>query len=245
MKILCVVQARMGSERLPGKVMREVLGKPMISYTLDRIKKSRYIDNIVLATSDKPSDDSMVSYLNQQNCNVFRGSENNVLERYIGAVHQYGGDIIIRVTGDCPLIDPNMLDHVITCYLANNYDYVGVDTANRNYLRGLDVEVFSRESLERVYKITEKEEESSPYKEHVTCYMYQHPQEFSVYMLKGTPFHQKDYRLCVDTKEDFTLITNIYEHFQDKYVPIAKVIEYLDMNPEVAEINRSIEQKKL
>ncbi|MDF2486385.1 MAG: cytidylyltransferase [Herbinix sp.] len=243
MKILCIVQARMGSERLPGKVMKEVLGIPMITYTLDRLKRSRYIDEIVLATSDRTTEESMVDYLMNHDCKVFRGSENNVLKRYIDAIHEFGGDIIIRVTGDCPLIDPVMLDHVVSCYLTSCYDYVGVDTLNYNYIRGLDVEVFSRESLERVYTIVKDAEEKSPYKEHVTYYMYQHPEEFKVFQLLASPFHRKDYRLCVDTIEDFTLINHIYEHFQDKQVPIAKVIDYLDEHPEIAAINRAIHQK--
>lgn len=245
MKILCIVQARMGSERLPGKVMREVLGFPMITYTLDRVKQSKYIDEVVLATSNKPTEEPLVSYLTKNNYNIFRGSENDVLNRYIDAAKEYGGDIIVRVTGDCPLIDPAMLDHVITCYLTSNYDYVGVDTFHKKFIRGLDVEVFSVESLKRVYDIVKNEKVNSPYKEHVTCYMYQHPQEFSIYQLQAPESHQKDYRLCVDTKEDFELITRIYQEVKDKYISIAKVIKYLDEHPEIAAINQEIEQKHI
>jgi spore coat polysaccharide biosynthesis protein SpsF len=245
MKILCIVQARMGSERLPGKVMKDVLGSPMITYTLDRLKRSRYVDEIVLATSDKNMEEPMVDFLMNHGYKVFRGSENNVLKRYIDAIHEFGGDIIIRVTGDCPFIDPVLLDHVVSGYLSSNYDYVGVDIQNGNYIRGLDVEVFSRESLERVYAIVKDEEEKSPYKEHVTYYMYKHPEEFNIYQLQAAPFHRKDYRLCVDTLEDFKLVTHIYEYFQDKYVSIAEVIEYLDKHPEVAGINREIRQKNV
>lgn len=243
MKILCIIQARMGSERLPGKVMRDVLGVPMIKYTLDRAGKSRYIDEVVLATSEKSSEEPLVSYLVENNYKVFRGSENDVLKRYIDAANQYGGDIIVRVTGDCPLIDPVMLDHVITCYLTNNYDYVGIDTLNKKYIRGLDVEVFSKQCLDKVYSIVKDEKENSPYKEHVTYYMYKHPEEFSVHQIQAAPFHHKDYRLCVDTKEDFEVITKVYEHFKDKYIPIEKVITYLDEHPELAFLNRDIVQK--
>lgn len=245
MKILCIIQARMGSERLPGKVMREVLGIPMITYTLDRVKQSRYIDEVVLATSDKTTEEPLVTYLTTKDYNVYRGSENDVLKRYIDAAEQYGGDIIVRVTGDCPLIDPVMLDHVITCYLTNNYDYVGIDTLNKRYIRGLDVEVFSKKCLERIYDTVKDEKESSPNKEHVTYYMYNHPEEFSVYQVQAAKFHHKDYRLCVDTKEDFEVITKVYEHFNDKFVPITKVITYLDEQPEIAFLNRNIVQKTI
>ena len=141
MKIICIVQARMGSERLPGKVMRPILGKPMIAYTLERLKKSRYIDEVVLATSVKDTENEMVEYLESQNYQVFRGSEDYVLERYVDAVKKFGGDIVIRITGDCPLIDPVMVDQIITYYLANDFDYVGVDTMGGNYIRGFDVEM--------------------------------------------------------------------------------------------------------
>lgn len=244
MKIVCIVQARMGSERLPGKVMKKILKIPMITYTLDRVKKSKYIDEVVLATSTKLEEENMVSYLIDNGYQVFRGSEHNVLQRYIKCIEETKADIVIRVTGDCPLIDPTLLDHVITYYLSHCYDYVSLDIPD-TYFRGLDTEVFSRKSLERVYEITKEKEEHSPFKEHVTLYMYQHPKEFSICRLKADSFYQKPYRLCVDTKEDFDLITHIYEHFQDKYISSKEVIQYLDENPDLVYMNSSIKQKQV
>ena len=243
MKIICIVQARMGSERLPGKVMRPILGKPMIAYTLERLKKSRYIDEVVLATSVKDTENEMVEYLESQNYQVFRGSEDYVLERYVDAVKKFGGDIVIRITGDCPLIDPVMVDQIITYYLANDFDYVGVDTMGGNYIRGFDVEIFTREALMKAYEETKEIERISPEKEHVTYYIYQHAERFKIDQLKASDYYRKNYRLCVDTPEDFALISNIYEHFQDTYVSAKEVIRYLDENPQIGRMNQGIKQK--
>ena len=146
MKILCIIQARMGSERLKGKVMKTVLGKPMITYTLNRTMKSRYIDQVVLATSDQETENPMVDYLTNEGYHVFRGSENNVLSRYVETKNAFGGDIIIRITGDCPCIDPVVIDQIITYFLAHEFDYVRVDVPD-SFIRGFDVEIFTGKAL--------------------------------------------------------------------------------------------------
>ena len=124
MKIICIIQARMGSERLPGKVIKPIKGVPLIGYTIDRLKRSRYIDEIILATSDKEQDDKLVDVAQEYKIECFRGSEENVLERYVKCAKKYNGDIIIRITGDCPLIDPIIVDNVITKLIMYKYDYV-------------------------------------------------------------------------------------------------------------------------
>ncbi len=246
MKITCIVQARMGSERLPGKVLKPVLSKPMIEYTLDRLKKSRYLDEIVLATSTKEADSALDGAA--KNCGVkfFRGDEDFVLKRYVDAANEFGGDVIVRVTGDCPFIDPYILDHTISYFLAQDFDYVsnGVPDA---MIRGFDTEVFSKKSLLKTYETVKDlvHEDSKPYKEHVTLYMYRHTHEFNCKRLDVSGLYKRDYRLCVDTKEDFELITAIYEHFKDTYVSAKDVVDFLDRHPEIAKINSDIEQKHI
>jgi spore coat polysaccharide biosynthesis protein SpsF len=242
MNIVCIVQARMGSERLPGKVMKPILNHPMIEYTLNRLAQSKYIDEVILATSDKSEDVDMGNYLTDKGFKVFCGNEKNVLKRYVDANAAYKGDVVIRVTGDCPLIDSVIVDNVITCFLANVYDYVRLDVPN-TFIRGFDVEVFSIQALERVYKIVENEPEDSPYKEHVTFYMYKHPNEFNIGAVKGSEIYNKAYRLCVDTKEDFELVKNIYEYFGDMYISAKEIINYLDNNKNIAMLNLAIKQK--
>lgn len=242
MKTVCIIQARMGSERLPGKVMKDIMGKPMITYTLDRVKKSKYIDEVILATSEKETEQPMVDYLKANQYIVFRGEENHVLKRYYDAASYYKADTVIRITGDCPLIDATIIDQVITYFNMNTYDYVRLNVPE-TFIRGFDVEIFSMKALERVYQIANQIEGDSPYKEHVTLYMYQHPEEFQIGIVKGSEYYQKPYRLCVDTKEDYELVKTVYEHFKDRYISAKEVIAYLDSHLELAQMNQAIHQK--
>lgn len=254
MKVLCIVQARMGSERLPGKVIKPILNKPMILYTLDRLNKSKYIDEIVLATSLENKEQPLVNIVENASYKVFRGDENNVLKRYKDASDEFLGDIIIRVTGDCPLIDSIILDNVISHFKLYSYDYVRVDVPD-SFIRGFDVEVFSKDALDRAYNYykglmkhidskSEKEKvQIHMYGEHVTYYIYKHPKEFNIGYVKGNKFYNKDYRLCVDTMEDFKLVKHIYEHFNNPFVTSKEVVKYLDDNPEIAAINSEVGQK--
>ncbi|APQ97962.1 cytidylyltransferase domain-containing protein [Clostridium botulinum] len=250
MKVLCVVQARMGSERLPGKVIKPIMDKPMILYTLNRLNKSKYIDEIILATSIENKEQPLVDIVEKEGFKVFRGEENNVLKRYKDTVDKFGGDIIIRVTGDCPLIDPTIVDNVITYFKMNNFDYIRLDVPN-SFIRGFDVEIFWKESLYKSYNIVNSLEDNyeekgftkENYFEHVTLYIYNHREEFKVGYVKGEDFYNKEYRLCVDTKEDFVLVNNIYKHFKNEYVTSREVVEYLDKNPSIANINISIQQR--
>lgn len=241
-KVLCIIQARMGSERLPGKVMKELGGKPMIEHTLSRVAGSDKVDQVVLATSDKSTERVMVDYLKKRGWPVFCGDESNVLKRYVDCESVYGGDTIIRITGDCPFIDSDIIDNVVTYFSINDFDYVRLDVPD-TFIRGFDVEVFSREAMLRVYKIASEIEGDSPYKEHVTYYMYTHQDEFKVGYVKGSDFYKKNYRLCVDTPQDFELVTRIYEHFNDEFVSAKEIVKYLDENPDIAEINKEIVQK--
>lgn len=214
MKILCIVQARMGSNRLPGKVLKDIDGHPMIYYTLTRLIKSKYIDEIVLATSNKEIDDPLEEYtVKELKMDVFRGNENNVLERYKLCCDKYKGDIIIRITGDCPLIDPCIVDNVITKFLVSNYDYVRLDVPD-TFFRGFDVEVFSRETLEKVFNIvsndkTLSENEYKSYIEHVTYYIYNHSREFKIGYVRNDKLIKEKTNYSVDTEEDFERVKKI------------------------------------
>lgn len=252
-KITCIVQARMGSERLPGKVIKKVLDKPMIITVLDRLKKSKYIDDIVLATSISEKEEVLVDKCEQYNYKVFRGSEADVLERYKEAADIYNKEkdgIIIRVTGDCPLIDAVILDNVVTNFICNDYDYVRLDVPE-TFVRGFDVEVFSKAALNKAYYAVHEnykgisKEEIDMYKEHVTLYMYRNPDRFKIGYVKGSSFYKKNYRLCVDTEDDFKLISEIYNHFKDEVVSSKDVIKFLDNNKELASINSDVKQKKV
>lgn len=238
MKILCIVQARMGSERLPGKVIKSILNKPMILHTLDRLKISKYIDELILATSELEKENLLVDVVKEANYNVFRGSENDVLSRYKKAADLFKGNIIIRVTGDCPLIDPIIVDNVISYFLVNDYDYVRLDVPD-TFIRGFDVEVFTKEALDKVFNLAKEER----HREHVTLYMYENKDKFKVGYVKGEELYNKDYRLCIDTEEDFKLVTHIYEYFKDEFISSKEIVKYLNDNPKIAQINMNIVQK--
>ena len=236
--VTCIVQARMGSSRLPGKVLREVLGIPLILLTLKRLEKSREIDKLILATSDKISDNPLHEIVKGEGFEVFRGDEENVLKRYRDCVLEHGGDIVVRVTGDCPLIDPDIVDNVISHYKMYDYDYVRLDVPD-TFIRGFDVEVFSREALDKAFELAKEDRDF----EHVTAYMYHHPELFSIGKVRGESLFNKSYRLCVDTIEDFQLISKVYEHFGDIYVSAGDVVKFLDNNPDIAAINSEVVQK--
>lgn len=242
MNIICIVQARMGSKRLPGKVIKPILNKPMVLYTLERLNRSKYIDRIILATSNRYIENPLVSIVKNSGFEVFLGDEADVLKRYKEASDKYKGDVIIRVTGDCPLIDWTIADNVISHFLMYNYDYVRLDVPD-SFIRGFDVEVFSKSAIDRVYECTKDLDDM--YREHVTLYMYRHPEQFNIGYVKGDSFYSKDYRLCVDTKEDFELVSNIYEYFKDEFVSAKEVVKYLDNNKDAAAINSVISQKEV
>jgi len=236
--VTCIVQARMGSSRLKGKVLKEILGQPMIVLNLKRLARSRRIDQLIMATSDKPEDDPLHDAVEAAGYKTFRGDEDNVLKRYIDCARMYGGDIIVRVTGDCPLIDPDIVDDVISYFCMYNYDYVRLDVPD-TFIRGFDVEVFLIKALERTFELATEER----HKEHVTAFMYHNPNLFSVGKVCGEELFKKDYRLCVDTIKDFTVVSSIFDHFGDIYVTAGAVVQYLDENPDIAVINSEVMQK--
>ena len=241
MKIIAIVQARMGSERLLGKVIKPIIGKPMILHVLDRLSQSKYVNEVILATSIEDKELPLVNIVSAAGYKVFRGEEDNVLKRYIDANREYGGDVIVRVTGDCPMIDPQIVDNVISYYLIYNYDYVRLDVPD-TFIRGFDVEVFSKDALEVTYKEVNTDNEEW-YKEHVTLYMYRNQEKFKVGYVKGEELYNKDYRLCVDTSEDLEMVSKIYENFGDEYIGAKDVVEFLDKSKDIAKINANVMQK--
>lgn len=239
MQVVCIVQARMGATRFPGKPLKKVLDRPLLSYLIERLHQSASLNDIVVATTTEPQDDMIALWCAQENVNCFRGSEENVLERYVLAGRAYHADVVVRVTGDCPLIDPVVVDTVVEFYLQHQFDYVS-NTIVRSYPRGLDVEVCSLDLLERVLKLAKKPEE----KEHVTLYIYEHPEVFSIGSVVRSALESKD-RWTVDTPEDFQLVSKIIEALYPK-IPkfrMQEVLDHLDAHPKLRLINAHIAQK--
>lgn len=243
MKVLVIIQARMGSTRLPGKILKKVNGKPLLAYQLERVQQSKCIDKIVIATTIEQKDEPIVEFCEQYGVEYYRGSENDVLARYYEAAEQFGGDIIVRLTSDCPIIDPIVIDETIRYYIdhASEFDYVS-NTIERTYPRGLDTEVFSRDALEKSYKDATLERD----REHVTAYIYSNPEKFRIGSITN-PQNLGHYRWTVDTTEDFQLVelilSSLYSENQLFYM--SDVIDLLDQHPDWVQLNSHIEQKKL
>lgn len=239
-KIVAVVQARMGSTRLPGKVLKEVLSRPLLSYQIERMKKVQNIDELVIATTPN-GNESIIELCDKENITYFIGSEKDVLERYYLAAKKSQADIIVRMTSDCPLIDPVIVDQVIDMYLQNDFDYVS-NTQLRTFPRGMDTEVFSFEALEKAYYEAELEYEH----EHVTPHLYLNAGKFKIgqYTQK---YDSNEIRLTVDTLEDFTLIKLILEKLYPEKPDflLADILKVLKQQPSWLEINKEIVQKKL
>lgn len=243
MKVAAIIQARMGSTRLPGKVLKKVLGKTLLDYQIERVKRAKTIDEIIIATTTKESDDPIAQICQQLSIPYYRGSEEDVLSRYYEAATKFNVDVVVRLTSDCPIIDPNIIDKVVEHYLENKdrYDYVS-NTLTRTYPRGLDTEVMLYEVLKRVHE----EAKELVYREHVTAYIYHHPDQFRLCNVSNEKNESK-HRWTVDTEEDFELIEKIISKLypENTYFNMDDVLKLIDENPTWIDINSHIEQKKL
>ncbi|MGN8645696.1 cytidylyltransferase domain-containing protein [Gracilibacillus sp. HCP3S3_G5_1] len=240
MKIVAIIQARMGSTRLPGKVLRKVLEKPLLQYQMDRIRHSSYLDEIVVATTNERKDDAIVDFCQQEKIHYVRGSEKDVLGRYVKAAKEAQADVIVRLTGDCPLIDVQTIDQVIGEFVSNqNADYVS-NVMERSYPRGYDIEVFSRQTLEHLDRIASRNSD----REHVTTYIRDYPHQFHIVNVRHHT-NYSTYRLTVDTIEDFQLIEQIIRSLAPKnpYFTLDDVIRLLEEHPDWVNMNANIEQK--
>lgn len=239
-RVVAIIQARMGSTRLPAKVMRPILDKPMLGWVVYRLQSCHLIDRIVVATTDSSSDDAIAKWCETNSIALFRGSENDVLDRYFQAANLHKAELIVRVTSDCPLIDPYIVDYVIAGGLASQpiADYVS-NTLERTYPRGLDVEAVTYEALSRSWH-----EDQSDWREHVTPYIYRNPDKFSLLSITN-PMSYSEHRWTVDTIEDFQLVEKIYTHFQHGDFGWQDVIQLVKSQPDWIALNAHIEQKKL
>ena len=243
MRVGIIVQARMTSTRLPGKVLMPVMGKPLLEYQIERLQRVRRADDIIIATTTNDTDQPIVDLAERLGIKVFRGSEEDVLSRYFGAAKENDLEVVVRITSDCPLIDPAVVDAVIGAYLENTEkcDYVS-NCLNRTFPRGMDTEVFPFSLLEKVYC----EAIEQPYREHVTPYIYEDSQRFR---LLNVAFQRDEshQRWTVDTPEDFKLIEHILETLYpiNSFFDLEDVLALMSVHPNWYEINSQIEQKKL
>lgn len=236
-----IIQSRMGSSRLPGKVLMDIQGYPMIWHIIERVKLSKLIDDIIIATSDLPADNQLADYLQSIDVKFYRGSEKNVLERYFEAATLYKAKTIIRLTGDNPLVDPHILDETISFYNNSKFRYVSNiqhPNAKCTFPIGIVCEVFSYELLTETYQQAKKDYEI----EHVTPYMYTRQDSFGCY---PSSIDYSNYRFTVDTIQDYEHIKAIYKHFfkgkHDFFLD--DIIQYLVKHPDISSTNQNVIQK--
>lgn len=233
----------MRSERLPGKVLLPILGRPNLELMVERLRRVPGIDDIVIATTDDPSCDPIERLAGEIGAGCFRGSEEDVLDRVLGAARAAGADVIVETTGDCPLIDPPTVQRVIDGYLTGGVDYCS-NVIRRTFPRGMDVQVFPLRVLEDVARSTDDAADH----EHVSLYIYEHPDRYRLRNVEsGLPPDAADLRLTLDTPDDLRLITLVFEELYPAKpdFTLPDVLALFEVRPDLAEINRHIQQKSV
>ncbi|MBN3926044.1 glycosyltransferase family protein [Nostoc sp. NMS4] len=242
MKTVIIVQARMTSTRLPGKVLKKVLNKPLLEYQIERLKRVKLADEIVISTTINSTDLPIIELCDRLSIPYFRGSEEDVLARYYQAAKEHHADVVVRVTSDCPLIDPQVIDRVIQFYLDNQsqYDYVS-NCLEKTYPRGMDTEVFSFLALDQAFV----EATAQPEREHVTPFIYIQPERYRLAEVVYSE-NQSSHRWTVDTADDFELIKRIIEGLypQNQKFTLEDCLDLLKRYPDWLLINTHVEQKE-
>ena len=238
-KTVAIIQARMGSTRLPGKVLTEINGQPMLSHVVNRVARANLVDEVVAAVPHTSRDKSLVQYCEQNEINVIAGSETDVLSRYIKAATQSDAERVVRITADCPLVDPALIDETISVLnRIPDVEYASNFWPHRNYPRGLDTEVLTVEALLKVDRLSS----ATNHREHVTLGIYQQPHLFKI----GANFSVKDFghlRWTVDTEADLQLVREIYRHFGEREFGWQDIVQAYREFPHWNSINQHISQK--
>jgi spore coat polysaccharide biosynthesis protein SpsF len=241
MKTGIIIQARMGSSRLPGKVLMQIEGKTVLEHIYLRLKQIKSVDQIILATSTFAADDAIVRLCENLNLSYFRGSEDNVLERYFYAALNFDLEYIVRVTGDCPLIDPKIIDKMLDNYFELMPDILtnaGLTENHRTFPRGLDAEIFSIKVLREAFHLASQNYQ----REHVTPYIYENFENIHIFK---NDVDYSNIRVTLDTANDFELINSIYQNLytleHDFYLD--EIIKLLKRKPELIELNKDVTQK--
>ena len=240
-RVVATIEARMTSSRLPGKVLMRAVGKPMLQHMIERLKRVPSLDGIVVATTVNTADDAVAQLAERLGVGYHRGSEDDVLQRVLDAAYSYNVDIIVETTGDCPLIDPALVEHCIQGYLGADVDYVS-NVIERTYPIGMDAQVFATEILADVAARTDDPNDH----EHVSLYIYRHPEQYRLFNLSGpAELTRPDLALTLDTAEDYLLLSNILEALypSNPKFDLADILRFIDANPELCQVNDHVKRK--
>lgn len=239
MKVVAIIQARMGSTRLSGKVLRKLQDKTIIEHIVDRVEECKYVDEVVIATPSTDINRPLIELLRDKKINVFSGSEDDVLERYVEAGKKYNADILVRITGDNPLTCPQCIDRMLKMHIENDVQY----TTMSGLPLGVGSEIVNFNTLLQV----QEEELQNYHREHVTIYIKENHNKYKINILQAPEeFVGESIRLTVDTEEDFEVVEKIYERLYKPghVIGTRECIEFLNMDKEISMINKHIVQKK-
>ena len=232
--ISAIIQARIGSTRLPGKVLMKLNEDTVLSLLLKQLKHSKFLTEIIIATTTNPEDDVIEKFAISNNIKLFRGDSDNVLDRYYQCAKNFSLTHIVRITADNPLIDPEIIDQAIKKYSTFNYDYL-TNSIDRTFPNGTEVEIFSLDALEIAWKYAKKKSE----REHVTSYFYNNPKKFKIHHFKQKK-NQSKFRYTIDRKEDYALVVEILSRIKKRPIRTSDIIDLLTTNPQLLKLNSHI-----
>ncbi len=237
--VAAIIEARMGSSRLPGKILMKIKGSSILSLLIDRIKKVPEIDKIIVATTIDKKDDILEEYCKKNKIICFRGSQDDVMGRVLQAAKTNNVKIIVEITGDCPLIDPQIISQILNCYIHNDYDYVGNSNV-RSYPDGMDVQIFSTAILEDSYTKTQDTLD----REHVTLHIRKNDSYSKFDIIAPSNQFFPDLGLTLDEMKDYILIKKIFQSFENNDFNLNQILDLLNNeNPELKKINVNVKRK--
>ena len=238
--ICCIIQARIGSTRLPGKVMLNVEDqKPVLYFVIKQLQECKSIDKIIVATTTNEEDNQIVNYSKNMGINCFRGSSKDVLDRYYQCAKEYSVSTIVRIPSDKPLIDPEIVDNVVNVFRNNSYDYITNFLSNPTFPSGTEVEIFSINALKKAWKKAKLPSE----KEHVTPYFANHEDEFKITHIKNSE-NLSHLRWAVDRIEDLNLVRKIVSKIKKRPIIMKDIVDLFAKEPELVEINKNVNRKE-
>jgi spore coat polysaccharide biosynthesis protein SpsF len=245
LKIVASIEARMNASRLPGKMILPLAGEPVIARVVERVRPSRYVDEVMVASTVNPLDDLIAYACRNINCKCFRGSENDVMGRVIEAVKSVNGGLIVEINGDCPVIDYRLLDQAIEAYFSGEYDYVSNITAlGSGYPDGFDVQVFSLAVLEEVAAETNDPIDRT----HVSYPIYSQPERFKCHTIQApSELTWSELELLLDEKDDYIFLDSIYRELvhKDALFSAEDVVNLLRQKPELLSIVQNVKRKAI
>ncbi len=237
--VAAIIEARMTSSRLPGKVLLDSgLNKPLLLCLIERIRKVKRIDKVIIATTNNKKDNKIIKFCEENNVSFFRGSEENVMGRVLSAALQFKVDIIVEITGDCPIIDPEIISLVLNTHLENNSDYTSNNNI-RSYPDGMDVQVFSTTILANSYKVVTTNLE----KEHVTLEIRKSSKYSKINLVASQNYFLPDLGLTLDEEQDYLLISSLFKYFKNNNFGLKEILVYLNKNKKLIELNKNVVRK--